>query len=125
LHVQRSGDIGSPLLVGSTSASRSASKLASMSTNRLRPPPGARTRLGASAAVNGGVAALLLALALTADSISAKPAYTVVRDSPATLATTLTPPRPRLRASAAAHNRSVASFSRWDSALNFASTSGV
>src|SRR5271165_6004408 len=43
LHVQRSGDIGSPRASGSTSAFRSSSKPGSVSVNDLRPPPGRRT----------------------------------------------------------------------------------
>jgi len=43
LHVHRNGDIGSPRVSGSTSASNAASSPGSRSRKRLRPPPGCRT----------------------------------------------------------------------------------
>src|SRR5436309_3286751 len=44
LQVQRSGDIGSPRVNGSTRASRSSNSVVSVSVLGLRPPPGRRTR---------------------------------------------------------------------------------
>ena len=44
LSVHRSGDSGSPRLVGSTSLSRSSRNMGSSTTADLRPPPGRRTR---------------------------------------------------------------------------------
>src|SRR4051794_22489342 len=46
------------------------------------------------------------------DSRSFKPEQIVVRDIPVAFATVLTPPRPRVRASTAAHRRNIASSNR-------------
>src|SRR5260370_7678205 len=44
LHVQRSGDSGSPRVTGSTNRSKSSRRLASLLTVCLRPPPFRRIR---------------------------------------------------------------------------------
>jgi hypothetical protein len=48
------------------------------------------------------------------------PAWIVVRDTPAALATRLIPPCPKANASAAKHNRNDRSSSHLESALYFA-----
>src|SRR6266540_3237945 len=48
LHVHRKGDMGSPRVEGSTSSSRARTRAGSLSASRLRPPPGRRTRSGAT-----------------------------------------------------------------------------
>jgi hypothetical protein len=72
LQVQRSGDIGSPRLVGSTSASSDSSSPGFRSISFLRPPPAARTRRTASLAVADAVPGCLEAM--LAASSSASPA---------------------------------------------------
>jgi hypothetical protein len=52
LQVQRSGDLGSPRSVGSTSASRSPNKDGEAETNFFRPPPWRRTRGASTAAAD-------------------------------------------------------------------------
>jgi hypothetical protein len=75
---QRRGRI--PRVAGSSSRSRSASSRGSLTTVRLRPPPGARTRSAS--------------LSATGSSNSANALYTVGRDNPDARATSATPPRP-------------------------------
>src|ERR1700676_1151355 len=79
LQVHSSGDCGSPRVSGSTSVRRSSSKLASVSLRGLRPPPGRRTRSasGVSSARN-----------------SASQRTIVLRATPRTRMTALTPPCP-------------------------------
>ncbi len=52
LQVQRNGDSGSPRVVGSTSASRSAQQRRVLRTAGLRPAPGRRTRPDGSSCAN-------------------------------------------------------------------------
>jgi hypothetical protein len=85
--VQSSGAVGSPRVVGSTRAFRSASRVASVSVSFFRPPPGRRTRFTSIS---------------VAESNSAKPRSIVLRASPVIRDNANTPPRPAVRASAAA-----------------------
>ena len=78
LVVQRSGDIGSPLVSGSTSASSAGISPASRPARPGRPPPGPRTLPPGSAP----------------DSISALPRRTVFTSAPVARAITATPPPP-------------------------------
>src|SRR5580693_10357863 len=52
LQVHRNGDSGSPRVVGSTSASRSARNVGSLTLAGLRPAPGRRTRPDGSSCAN-------------------------------------------------------------------------
>ncbi len=88
--VHRSGDRGSPEAVGSTKPSRSRSSVGSLSMVRFRPPPGRRTRPAATRA---------------RDRTSRSPRVIVDVEMPVACATSVMPPRPRARASVAAHTR--------------------
>src|SRR6266511_651349 len=103
LHVQRSGDSGSPRSVGSTNLSRSLTSVASFSTVRLRPPPGFRIRPAAD---------------LSRSFNSCAPTRIARRDTPVALETIEAPPRPIASASAAATQRRSFSFSIPSSSLN-------
>lgn len=87
--VHRSGDIGSPRSSGSTNASNAGTKPGSLSDNRLRPPPGRRTRPSGACP----------------DSNSVTPSDTVASRIPAVRATNRIPPCPHDLASAATANR--------------------
>src|SRR5919106_433814 len=103
--VQRSGESGGPEVVGPTSPSRSRSSVGSLSTVRFRPPPGRRTRPGATRA---------------RDRSSFSPRAIVEVEIPVARATRAMPPRPRARASVAAHTRRDRSVSVDASARYFA-----
>ena len=103
--VQRRGESGAPEVVGSTSPSRSRSSVGSLSIVRLRPPPGRRTRPGASR---------------TRVRSSLSPRVIVDVEMPVARATSAMPPRPRARASVAAHTRRDRSVSVGASARYFA-----
>src|SRR5665213_2394813 len=92
------GDIGSPRVVGSTSASRSGSSVASLSVRYLPPPPGRRIRSSAA----GFVASRF--------SSSRSPRTILGRLSPVASETWSTPPQPIAWASVAAHSLRVRSF---------------
>src|SRR5207247_2188524 len=92
LQVHRSGDCGSPRVVGSISFSKSATNVGSWSIVRLRPPPGRRTRPGASAAAPRALSSLA-------------PARMARRETPVARATADTPPAPAAATSAAATSR--------------------
>jgi len=83
--VHRSGDIGSPRVVGSTSASNAAARPGSATVADLRPPPERRDRPGSSTSglPNSATAVVI-----------------VERATPVTRATAETPPQPSSRASA-------------------------
>ena len=98
LHVQRSGDIGSPRVLGSINRSSACTNPGSVSVSRLRPPPSLRSR-----AATGARGCFLR----TASSTS--PLRMVLRDIPVALLTALTPPRPKVCASVAAHCRRMRS----------------
>ena len=87
--VHRSGDIGSPRSSGSTNASNAGTKPGSLSDNRLRPPPGRRTRPSGACP----------------DSNSVTPSDTVASRIPAARAANRIPPCPNDLASAATANR--------------------
>src|SRR5579859_555955 len=86
-----SGAIGSPRVTGSTRSCRSGNSVGSIVVSGLRPPPGRRTR-----SRGGGGAS-------PHNSFNARPMMLHAR--PVILATAMTPPRPALRASAAAKRR--------------------
>src|SRR6266852_2518866 len=103
--VQRRGESGAPEAVGSTKPSRSRSSVGSLSTVRLRPPPGRRTRPGGTRA---------------RDRSSVSPRAIVEVEMPVARATRAIPPRPRARASVAAHTRRDRAVSVGASARYFA-----
>src|SRR5437773_4860735 len=86
--VHRNGDSGSPRVVGSTSASRSASRLGSLQIAGLRPAPGRRIRSDGSSCAN-----------------SFRPRPIVLGAMPVAIATAAMPPYPAANASAAATRR--------------------
>ena len=90
LLVHRSGESGSPGAVGSTNASRSASKVAAVAIARLRPAPALRLRSGAS---------------VSPDSSARIPRWIVDREIPVARSTSAMPPWPIACASVAAHTR--------------------
>ena len=104
--VQRSGDSGSPDAVGSTSPSRSASRVGSFARVLFRPPPGRRTRPGCRAAAR--------------PPVPVRPRSIVEYAIPVARATPLMPPRPAARASVAAQIRRARSVKAGARALYFA-----
>src|SRR5438067_8204215 len=86
--VHRNGDPGSPRVVGSTSAARSASRVGSLQIAGLRPAPGRRTRSDGSSCAN-----------------SFRPRPIVLGAMPVAIATAAMPPYPAANASAAATRR--------------------
>ncbi len=101
LQVQRKGDIGSPRLSGSTSASRSLISVGSASVRGLRPPPSRRTRPFASR---------------SGDAKSFSPRPIVERATPVARETAAIPPRPNAFASLAVWSRRSRSFKTSQSA---------
>jgi hypothetical protein len=101
LQVQRSGDIGSPRALGSTSASKSARRVASFFTSGLHPPPRRRTRPTSS---------------VSALANSFRPRPIVLAAMPVAADTAAMPPYPAARASLAAHKRRSRSLRCRDSA---------
>jgi hypothetical protein len=77
LQVHRRGDSGSPRLTGSTSCSRSRTRVASLATVRLRPPPALR---------------ICLTLLAAGSPNSCRPMSMARRETPAARATADTPP---------------------------------
>jgi hypothetical protein len=96
--VTRSGDWGSPRVVGSTSASSLLASIGCRSVRRLRPPPGRRTRPRS----HSGRRPRFFS--------SHNPAAIVLRAIPIASATRDTPPQPIARASVAAQMRRDRSF---------------
>ena len=93
--VHRNGDSGSPRVPGSMSRNESGSNAGSCSVSRWRPPPGRRRRPAGR----------------RSDSArSCNPRRMVDRPSPVTSETSVTPPYPKARASAAAARRLVHSL---------------
>src|ERR1019366_582248 len=103
LQVHKSGDCGSPRVVGSTRERRSSMRLASIALIGLRPPPNRRTRSASTAPP-------------ARNSLSARP--TVLRASPVARDTAAIPPCPAVIASAAANRRRPRSSSTGSSASN-------
>ncbi len=101
--VQRNGCSGSPRDSPSSSRSRSASSVGSVSVSGLRPAPGRRTRPAPGD---------------SPDASSTRPRRIVEGAIPVARATAAVPPRPSAVASAAAHSRSARSSSSPASSLN-------
>jgi len=93
---QIKGRMGSPQVAGSTSRLSAATSSGSASDTDRRPPPARRTRPFASGS----------------PSRSSSPRLIVERARPLIFETSARPPRPALRASAAANNRRPRSSSR-------------
>ena len=104
LHVHRSGDVGSPRVRGSTSASRAAVMPGCVVWMRGRPAPGRRRRSAGA----------------TPRTISSRPFRIVSRARPVADDTTASPPYPMASDSVAAHTRRPRSFSSGDTMTNFA-----
>lgn len=106
LHVHRNGEVGSPRVTGSTSASNAARRPGCASSIAGRPAPARRRRpAGAPPSAN-----------------SRRPLRIVVRDKPVADETTASPPYPMATDSAAAHTRRARSFINGDNAAYFATS---
>jgi len=105
LHVQRSGDSGSPR-TGSIKASNCSSKWGSVNVHFFRPPP--------------GFLDLFVSRGLTEESASsAIPFRIVLCEMPVACLTRVTPPQPSCLASAAAQRRHARSERNGCNCLNF------
>jgi hypothetical protein len=117
LHVQRSGEHGSPASNGSSNLSRSLFRVASTSLSRLRPPPTLRMRFSGATGWRPprrrcltffpcltSPATSVICCSLVFCSNSFNPAAIVLREAPVASATLDVPPQPADFASAAKYS---------------------